>query len=390
MQCIFVFAGGCHNFVARRTSSTSFNATRPAAACRAPARNWTYIVTQLTARLGGRRAVRKERERFDATRASRSHKGGRRFWIRPRARTARAGACIQTTRLTARVAMHSPRGRRGRRAHDARAPGRATRQRRLRRPSPPPAWAPPPSISPSPPSPPPSPLTAAAVFMGEEECEYDDAGRFFFDHDPTHFNLILNFMRTTDCNIPYERGAFEAFRKDVQYWRLDTLEARVRDGGRAGRRIHLLSTCAIRLSPPPTQLPGVSPPRFSLFFSLAGGHPLQEAHPAPARRREGHGQRREAQGPQRDGGARQVHGQAEGAPRRNRREDLQHRPRGERRGGGGRGTRRDGLPGDDGGRRARLRERERPQTSHLVSSPHRPDHITRRPSWRVPRPATAA
>jgi len=62
--------------------------------------------------------------------------------------------------------------------------------------------------------------------MGEEECEYDDSGRFYFDHDPTYFNLILNFMRSSECIIPYERGAFEGFKKDTQYWRLDTLEAR--------------------------------------------------------------------------------------------------------------------------------------------------------------------
>jgi hypothetical protein len=65
-----------------------------------------------------------------------------------------------------------------------------------------------------------------AVFMGEEECEFDEQGRFFFDHDPTHMNLVLNFMRHGECSIPYERGAFEAFRKDVQFWRLDLLEAR--------------------------------------------------------------------------------------------------------------------------------------------------------------------
>ncbi len=63
--------------------------------------------------------------------------------------------------------------------------------------------------------------------MGEEECEYDDQGRFYFDHDPTYFNLVLNFMRSGDCIIPYERGAFEALKKDCAYWRLDTLEARV-------------------------------------------------------------------------------------------------------------------------------------------------------------------
>lgn len=62
--------------------------------------------------------------------------------------------------------------------------------------------------------------------MGEEECEYDDTGRFYFDHDPTYFNLILNFMRTAECILPYERGAFEGFKKDVQFWRLDPLEAR--------------------------------------------------------------------------------------------------------------------------------------------------------------------
>ena len=62
--------------------------------------------------------------------------------------------------------------------------------------------------------------------MGEEECEFDEQGRFFFDHDPTYVNLILNYMRTGECMIPYERGAFEAFRRDVQYFRLDTLEAR--------------------------------------------------------------------------------------------------------------------------------------------------------------------
>jgi hypothetical protein len=65
-----------------------------------------------------------------------------------------------------------------------------------------------------------------AVFMGEEECEFDAQGRFFFDQDPTHMNLVLNFMRHGECVIPYERGAFEAFRKDVQFWRLDLLEAR--------------------------------------------------------------------------------------------------------------------------------------------------------------------
>lgn len=62
--------------------------------------------------------------------------------------------------------------------------------------------------------------------MGEEECEFDEQGRFFFDHDPTHMNAVLNFMRHGECSIPYERGAFEDFRKDVAFWRLDTLEAR--------------------------------------------------------------------------------------------------------------------------------------------------------------------
>ena len=62
--------------------------------------------------------------------------------------------------------------------------------------------------------------------MGEEECEFDEQSRFFFDHDPTFFHQILNFMRSGECTIPYGRGDFEAFRADVQYWRLDTLEAR--------------------------------------------------------------------------------------------------------------------------------------------------------------------
>lgn len=66
----------------------------------------------------------------------------------------------------------------------------------------------------------------SAVFVGEEECEYDEQGRFFFDHDPTFFHNILNFMRTGDCTIPYERGPFEHFRKQVEYWRLEVLEAR--------------------------------------------------------------------------------------------------------------------------------------------------------------------
>jgi hypothetical protein len=75
--------------------------------------------------------------------------------------------------------------------------------------------------------------------MGEDECEYDAEGRFFFDHDPTHFHLILNFMRAGECIIPYERGAFEAFKRDVQFWRLDVLEARVRGagGGRGAMRV---------------------------------------------------------------------------------------------------------------------------------------------------------
>jgi hypothetical protein len=66
-----------------------------------------------------------------------------------------------------------------------------------------------------------------AVFMGEEECEFDAQQRFFFDHDPTWANHVLSYMRTGECAIPYERGAFEAFRKDVQYWRLDSLDARL-------------------------------------------------------------------------------------------------------------------------------------------------------------------
>jgi hypothetical protein len=66
--------------------------------------------------------------------------------------------------------------------------------------------------------------------MGEEDCEFDDQGRFFFDHDPAYFHSILEFMRTGDCALPYERGAFETFRKQVEYWRLDILEARVRTG----------------------------------------------------------------------------------------------------------------------------------------------------------------
>lgn len=62
--------------------------------------------------------------------------------------------------------------------------------------------------------------------MGEEECEYDDQGRFFFDHDPSYFHEILAFMRTGDCTLPYERGAFESFRKQAEYWRLEVLETR--------------------------------------------------------------------------------------------------------------------------------------------------------------------
>lgn len=96
-----------------------------------------------------------------------------------------------------------------------------------------PAWAPKSKLTPW------SLMTttlAAAVFMGEEECEFDDQGRFFFDHDPSNFNLVLNYMRSGECVIPYERGAFESFQKDVGFWRLDVLEARVSNALR--RRTH--------------------------------------------------------------------------------------------------------------------------------------------------------
>ncbi len=90
--------------------------------------------------------------------------------------------------------------------------------------------------------------------MGEEECEYDEQGRFYFDHDPTHFHAILTFMRSGDCVIPYERGAFEAFRRDVSYWRLDVLEARV--SSELKQRTSRPFPTAITTYPLPLPLPG--------------------------------------------------------------------------------------------------------------------------------------
>lgn len=63
----------------------------------------------------------------------------------------------------------------------------------------------------------------ARLIAGEIPSATDSRGRLFIDRDPTHFRLVLNYLRDGDCSLPATEAALSELLSEAGFYSLDGL-----------------------------------------------------------------------------------------------------------------------------------------------------------------------
>lgn len=95
----------------------------------------------------------------------------------------------------------------------------------------------------------------ASMFNGSFTNSTDAKGRIFIDRDPTHFGLILNYLRDGVCILPADSQGLQEVLQEAEFYQLEGLKAFV--GADARWRPHtaqLLKHCIVSQLQANTQL----------------------------------------------------------------------------------------------------------------------------------------
>ena len=63
----------------------------------------------------------------------------------------------------------------------------------------------------------------ARLVAGELPSAVDSRSRLFIDRDPTHFRLVLNYLRDGDCSLPTTEAALSELLSEAEFYSLDGL-----------------------------------------------------------------------------------------------------------------------------------------------------------------------
>lgn len=64
----------------------------------------------------------------------------------------------------------------------------------------------------------------SAMFSGRYAMETDESGCYFIDRDPTHFSVILNYLRDGDkVSLPESNKALLELKEEAEYYLLKPL-----------------------------------------------------------------------------------------------------------------------------------------------------------------------
>ena len=63
----------------------------------------------------------------------------------------------------------------------------------------------------------------AAMFSSESEMKPSDDGAFFIDRDGTHFQFILNYLRTGKLTLPEGATFIEELKEEAEFYQIQGL-----------------------------------------------------------------------------------------------------------------------------------------------------------------------